>query len=293
MRGRFVRVLVGIVGLLLLIYVGLSLLAQPVPDHPFFGQDGVLVIAHQGGEGLRPSNTLASFSHAVDLGVDVLEMDIHTTADNILVVMHDDTVDRTTDGSGRIQELTLEQLKTLDAGDYWTDDQGATYPFRGQGIQVPTLEEIFTAFPDMPMNIEIKQESPSMVVPFCQLLEAYQMKEQVLVASFHESTMKEFRSECPGVATSMVEPEIRLLFVLNTLFLGRLFQAPSEAIQVPEYFGDLHVITDRFVKATQSHNVDLHVWTVNETEDLQRMLDFGVDGIITDRPDRLLELLDR
>jgi glycerophosphoryl diester phosphodiesterase len=291
MRRKVLRIVAGFVVLLVLALVVLSLLSKPVPDHPFFEGDQFLVIAHQGGEGLRPSNTMASFSHAVELGVDVLEMDIHSTADDVIVVMHDDTVDRTTDGTGRIQDLTLQEIQSLDAGYYWTDDSGESYPYRGQGITVPTLEELFIAFPDMSMNIEIKQESPSIVESFCQLLRDYEKVDSVLVASFHQATMEEFREKCPGVASSMVESEIRRFFILNTIFLGAIFRAPSEAIQIPEFSGNLHVATERFVKAAHGHNVQVHVWTVNEIEDMERMIDIGVDGIITDRPDRLIEVV--
>lgn len=282
--------------LLLVLAVVLIVLAFVTPkaaDYPFFAQPGPLVIAHQGGEQLRPSNTMAAFTHAVELGVDVLEMDIHSTRDGVLVVMHDDTVDRTTDGNGRIQDLTLTEIKQLDAGYYWTDDEGQTYPFRGQGITVPTLEEVFAAFPDMPMNIEIKQSDPSIVATFCALLDQYDMRDQVLIPSFHPETMVEFREKCPGVATSMTEPEIRRFFVLNTLHLGRLFNPPGEAFQVPEYSGDLHVVTGRFVAGARERNIDVHVWTVNDPADMARLIDLGVDGIITDRPDLLLEVLGR
>lgn len=293
MGSRIIRFFIGLLVVAGIAYGVLAVTARPVPDHPFFAGDQVLVIAHQGGEQLRPSNTLAAFAHAVELGVDVLEMDIHGTADGAIVVMHDDTVDRTTDGTGRLKEMTLDEIKSLDAGYYWSDDDGTTYPFRGQGIKVPALEEVFASFPGMLMNIEIKQESPSIVGPFCQLLRDSGMADRALVASFHETTMDEFRETCPEVATSMVESEIRPLFVLNMAFLGSVYRAPSEAIQVPEYSGNLHVVTERFVRAAHGHNVDVHVWTVNEVEDMRRLLDLGVDGIITDRPDRLLALLQR
>jgi glycerophosphoryl diester phosphodiesterase len=293
MGSKVIRLLIGLSAIIAVAYALLALIARPVNDLPFFDQEATLVIAHQGGEGLRPSNTMAAFAHAVDLGVDVLEMDIHSTVDDVLVVMHDETVDRTTDGSGQIHSMTLAQLKMLDAGYYWTDDEGQTYPYRGQGITVPTLEEVFTAFPGMRMNIEIKQESPSIVEPFCQLLREHGLLDQVLVASFHETTISEFRSKCPGVATSMVASEIRILYMLNLVFLGGAFQAPAEAIQVPEYSGNQHVVTKRFVSAAQGHNIDVHVWTINEIDDMERLLNLGVDGIITDRPDRLLALLGR
>jgi glycerophosphoryl diester phosphodiesterase len=293
MRWKTARILVGLVVLGGVAYGILAATARPVADHPFFATDKLLVIAHQGGEQLRPSNTLAAFGHAVELGVDVLEMDIHSTADDVIVVSHDDTVDRTTNGSGRLQEMTLDEVKSLDAGYYWSDDDGLTYPFRGQGITIPTLEEVFSGFGDMLMNIEIKQESPSIVEPFCQMLHDFGMTDRVLVASFHETSINEFRLKCAGVATSMVESEIRRLFVLNLAFLGAVFRTPSEAIQVPEYSGNLHVVTKRFVRSAHGHHVNVHVWTVNESQDMRRLLDLGVDGIITDRPDRLLALLQR
>jgi len=293
MRRKIVVSLAIVLAVLGITFIVLTLLSKPVADHSFFGSDEFLVIAHQGGERLFPSNTMFAFTKAVEMGVDVLELDIHATADNVIVVIHDDTVDRTTDGLGRVSELTFSELKMLDAGHYWTGDDGSSFPFRGKGITIPALSELFAAFPDMRMNIEIKQESPSIVEPFCQLLREYHMSEQVLVASFHQSTMEAFREQCPGVATSMVENEIRLLYVLNLAYLGAIFQAPAEAIQIPEYSGDLHVASERFVRAAHHHNVEVHVWTVNEVEDMQRLLDVGVDGIITDRPDRLLQLLDR
>ncbi len=282
--------------ILIALVVVLSILIitnDPVPDYPFFESPGPLVIAHQGGEGLRPSNTMAAFENAVALGVDVLEMDIHATADNVLVLMHDDTVDRTTDGSGRIREMTLAEIKTLDAGYYWTDDGGQTYPYRGQGIQVPTLEEIFTAFPLMRMNIEIKPDDPAAAELLCQYIADYDMGDQVLVASFHPESIRTFRAACPEVATSLVEQEILRFFILNTLFLGRLYRSPGAAMQVPEHSGNIHVLTNRFVRGNHALNMDVHAWTINETADMERLIALGVDGIITDRPDRMLELLGR
>jgi len=296
MRGQKLRIGLGVIILLAVLYVTLAWQAQPVPDHPFFSQqEGVMVIAHQGGEWLRPSNTLVAFDHAVALGVDVLEMDIHQTADNVIVLMHDATVDRTTNGSGAIKEMTFAEIRELDAGYYWTNDDGQTYPYRGQGIQVPTLEEIFQRYPDMRMNIEIKQETPGMVRPFCQLIRDYNMEEKILVATFHKTTMEDFRQACPHVITSMVESEIRLFFGLNTVFLGALFQAPGTAFQVPltsslPIIGEVDVVTERFVRVAHSHNIQVHAWTINETAEMERLIKLGVDGIITDRPDLLLEV---
>jgi glycerophosphoryl diester phosphodiesterase len=295
------NIALGLLGLLLLIYLFLAWRVQPVPAHPYFeGLENPTVLAHQGGEWLFPSNTMVAMEGAMALNVDVLEMDIHATSDGVLVLIHDDTVDRTTDGTGRVKEMTFAELRELDAGYYWTDDDGATYPYRGQGIVIPSLDEIMTAFPGMRMNIEIKQQEPSITAVTCDLIRQHNMSERVLLASFHQVVIEEFRAACPEVATSMVAAEIRPFWILNTLFLGRLYQPPANAhaFQVPErstlpVLGEVQVITPRFVRNAQRHNITVHVWTINETADMERLLATGVDGLITDRPDLMLELLGR
>jgi glycerophosphoryl diester phosphodiesterase len=232
-----------------------------------------------------------SFERAVDLGVDVLETEIHSTADNILVLMHDSTVDRTTNGSGPISAFTLEELKTLDAGYNWSADGGQTFPFRGSGITVPTLEEVFTALPTVRINIDIKQEKPSLVASLCETIRTFDMVDRVMVASFSAKVLKAFRRVCPEVATSAGTGEVALFYVMNLVFLGRVYRSPFQAFQIPEYSSGLRVLTKKFVKTAHGLNLAVHVWTVNETTDMQRLLDLGVDGIVTDYPDRLISLL--
>jgi glycerophosphoryl diester phosphodiesterase len=292
---RFVGTTIVVIALLITF---LSIMAQPVPDYPFFGSDDLLVIAHQGGNLIRPDNTMVAFAHAVDLGVDVLEMDIHATIDDELVIMHDETVDRTTDGTGLIKTMTLAELHSLDAAYRWSPDEGESYPYRGQGIQVPTLEAVLQTFPDMLLNIEIKQTQPSIAVPFCQMLRKHDRTDDVLVASFREEAIVQFRKACPEVATSMVQGEIQTFFGLHKLFLSGVYEVPGTAFQVPEYFtlsviGELHVVNKQFVQAAQRQNINVHAWTINTEEEMIRILATGVDGIITDRPDLLLEVLHR
>lgn len=267
------------------------LLSSPAESHSFFENDGPMVIAHQGGEELRPSNTMASFSHAMELGVDVLEMDVHSTADGELVLIHDDTVDRTTDGTGRVNDLTLAELRQLDAGHYWTADDGASYPYRGQGIQIATLEEVLAAFPGTRFNIEIKQKEPSIATQLCETLRRFAVAEQSLVASFHPESITEFRAACPETPTSMVESEIRTFYVLHRLGLSSLYTPPAEAIQVPEQQGDIYILSERFVEDAHGIGLNVHAWTIDETDDMARLLARGLDGIITDRPDRMIDLL--
>ncbi|MFP4114337.1 MAG: glycerophosphodiester phosphodiesterase [Spirochaetota bacterium] len=255
---------------------------------------GRQVIAHQGGNHLRPDNTMVAFRNAVELGVDALEMDVHATADGVLVVIHDETVDRTTNGSGAVRDLTFEELRALDAAYHWPHHLDTTvHPYRGQGVVVPTLEEVLRAFPDVPMTIEIKQSEPSIVDAFGRMLQRFDREQNTIVASFHPDVMREFRAKFPDFATSGVEPEIRTFYVLKTVFLGWLYRPPMEAFQVPEASGNLKVITPRFVRAAHRRGVDVHVWTVNDRESALRVLGASVDGIITDRPDLILEILDR
>lgn len=291
---KIAQVVLGIVLLVIAVIALIALVTTPADKRPFEAkQSGFLVMAHRGGRGLWPENTLYAFEQAVDMGVDVLEMDIHSTADGVLVTMHDETVDRTTDGHGPIHDFTLADLKSLDAGYNWSDDDGQSFPFRGQGINVATLEELFITFPDILMNIEIKQADPPIIEDFCQMIKDYGREETILVGSFDAGTVEAFRVACPGISTSVTEPEARTFFILNKAMLGAVYRPAAEAFQVPEYSGNLHVVTEGFVSSAHSHNMDVHVWTVNEKVEMERLISLGVDGIISDYPDRLIEVLGR
>ncbi len=293
---KLLYILLAIAAVAAVVLVVMTLLARPASDCPAClpGQPRPLVIAHQGGDGVWPGDTMAAFERAAALGVDMLEMDLHVTSDGHLVLMHDETVDRTTDGTGRIEDMTLAQFKSLDAGYDWTADNGQTYPYRGQGITGATVEELFQAFPEMPMNIEIKLvENQPVARLFCDMIRQYSMQDKILVASFHQTAMDEFRATCPEVSTSTTQDEVINFFARQFLGLGGTYSPIGKAVQVPEYQGSLKVLSPRFIAAAHDRGLDVHVWTVNEAADMQRMIDLGVDGIITDNPDRLLESLNR
>jgi glycerophosphoryl diester phosphodiesterase len=262
-------------------------------EHPYFAHDQVLplVMAHRGGGGLWPENTLYAFERAVEMGVDVIETEIHSTADNTLVFIHDETVDRTTNGTGKVNSLTLKELKTFDAGYNWTADGGRTFPFRGKGITVPTLEEVFTALPNIRINIDMKQINPSLAAPLCEMIHSFDMAEKVMAASFNTRAINDFRRACSGVATSASRREVTLFFLMNLVFLGTAYRPACLALQIPEYSSGLHVLTKRFLQTARSLNLKVHVWTVNQVEDMKRLLELEVDGIITDYPDQLISLL--
>ena len=290
--------LLGFLIFLVAIYVVLRLLASPAEDYPYFAGDEVQVIAHQGGEEVRPSNTMAAFDHAAEMGVDVLEMDVHSTADGVLVLIHDDTADRTTDGTGKVNELTFDEIQQFDAGEYWTNDDGATYPYRGQGITIPALEEVLQTHGDLPMVIEIKQETPSIIEPFCKMLQTYGMTDRVLIGSFHHEVLVEFREACPGVATSMSQKEITPLWALSLVGLEEFYTPAGQAVQVPltselPVLGEVDVVTERFINNAHKRNIHVEVWTIDDPAEMERLIGMGVDGIITDRPDLMLDVLGR
>jgi glycerophosphoryl diester phosphodiesterase len=264
---------------------------RPMPDHPYFDSNPI-VIAHRGGNGLWPENTLYAFHNAAELGVNVLEMDVRETADGALVVIHNDRVDRTTDGQGRVEDFPLAELESLDAGYRWTDDDGQTYPFRGKNIRIPTLAEVLEAFPVKRMVIEIKPDSIQVASAFCRTVKEYSRENMVLVASFHHAVMETFRSECPRFATAATPEEVRSFLAWDLVYLGKLFRPEAELFGVPESLGPIEIVTPRFVSVAHRLNTRVQVWTVNETEAMKRLLDMGVDGIMTDYPDRLFKLLE-
>lgn len=267
--------------------------SHPLPDHPVLAENRPLVVAHRGGAGLWPPNTLYAFERAAGLGVDMLEMDVHPTADGVLVVRHDPTVDETTNGEGEIRSLTLAEIKSLDAGYTWSADGGRTFPFRGQGVTIPTFDEVLAAFPGMPMTVDIKSENPEVVRPFCDLLRKHNKLGEVFVGSFHDGQLNRYRQLCPESGTVAGQRETLLFLGMGQFDMSAAFQAQGETFQLPEKRKGLRIITPDFIRRAHEHNVKVLVWTVNEIADMQRLLDWGVDGLITDYPDRLIDLLGR
>ncbi|WP_192796675.1 glycerophosphodiester phosphodiesterase [Serinicoccus kebangsaanensis] len=272
------------------------LVADDAPEHPVWSQGRPLVIAHQGGDGLRPSNTLAAFDHAAGLGADVLEMDVHRSADGHLVLIHDATLDRTTDGTGPVADHTVEQLRQLDAGYRWPTLEGhpqtGTTPYRGRGLTIPTVAEVLRAHPDLPVNIEIKPTGEPTALALCDELRRLGAGPRALVASFHDDAMAAFREACPEIATSSTRGEILPFYVAARLQLEAGLSAPSQALQVPLQEGRFALVTPDVVDAAHDRGMAVHAWTINEEAQIREVLAAGVDGVITDYPDRVLELRD-
>ncbi len=294
MRSRGRRLVAAALGLVAAVLVGGAFLAGVPPDpHPQSSTAAeTRVIAHRGGMGLWPENTLFAFRRAVASGVDGLDLDVRLSADGVPVVVHDAAVDRTTEGRGLVAELPVRSLQSLDAGHRWSSDGGRTHPYRGRGISIPTLAEVFRALPHVPMGIEIKRSGPAMPVRLCDAISAAGMRERVLVASFQSAAIREFRSACPGVATSATFPEALGFYVRSRLGLDTELPR-AHAFQVPLRFLLLDIPTREFVRAAHRLDVGVEAWVANELDEMRNLLRSGVDGIITDYPGRLRRLLRR
>ena len=249
--------------------------------------------AHRGGAGIAPENTLEAFREGLRVGAGVLELDVHTTADGHVVVIHDDNVDRTTQGTGPVREMTLAEIERLDAGYRFTRDGGRTFPYRGQGIRVPTLTGVFDEFVDVPINVEIKGERSGIEGAVWRVIGAANAEERTLVVSENTLTIRRFR-EVSGdrVATASSSAELISFKVLSRLGLGRFIRPRYRALQGPETYRGLRVMTPGFIRAAHDRGLRVDVWTIDSEADMRRLLGHGVDGIMTDRPDVLAELLE-
>jgi glycerophosphoryl diester phosphodiesterase len=249
------------------------------------------VMAHRGASGEAPENTIPAFDKAVEQDADILEMDVHMTSDGHVVVCHDLTVDRTTNGTGAIAAMTLAELQQLDAGYRFTSD-GATFPFRGAGVRIPTLEEVLDRYPNVPVNIDIKANGAEVVERTCQILRARKRFEQktVLLASFSHAAMKVIRRVAPDALTSLSVKETRQFMLRCWLLLPR-FRSSGRAFQVPVWKVLLPIVTRRFVKLAHRFGVEVHTWTIDNEKQMRRLLDIGVDGLFTNFPARARKVI--
>ena len=264
----------------------------------------VIAFAHQGGSFEGPSSTIAAIEHALAAGANAIELDVHATIDRHLVVCHDETVDRTTNLHGEIARLTLAELNEMDNAYWWISGDVVSpgraaneYLFRGRAPRdrryaVATLEEVAVAFPGVLLNLDIKRTSPD-VEPYEALLgeelRRLERTRSVIVASFHDDAIQRFRSFAPDVATSAATNETATFYF--TSLAGAPVVPPASAFQVPATYGEIDVVTESFVSAAHDAGVAVHVWTINEVDEMARLVDLGVDGIVSDRPTPLAALL--
>jgi glycerophosphoryl diester phosphodiesterase len=268
--------------------------AWPMPapvSHPYFAElqpSAVENIAHGGGQGHAPPDTLEALQLADSMGADVLEIDLQLTKDGVLVLHHDDTLDRITDMKGPIAAKTWAELQKADSG-YHTVIDGQS--FRGKGIKIARLEQAFTRFPSRRWVIEIKNDNEAASNRLCALISQFNETNQVIVASFHDGAMKTFRKACPKVATAYSGDEVRLFLIASHLRLSRFVQSPGVALQIPTSAAGFDLTDPHFISAAKARGLKVQYWTINDPKEMRDLVGRKADGIMTDYVDRFQRVL--
>jgi len=265
------------------------------PFNVFFNGDKPRIIGHRGAAGEAPENTLCSFQRAIQDGAQFIELDVHGTKEGEVVIIHDATLNRTTSGRGRVQQHTFKQLKALDAGYWFTADGGKSYPYRKRGVEIPTLREVFDALPQTRFIVEIKQLRPAIVKKVIETVRQAHKEDQVLLATEDDQIMTEIRRELQAsglpVATGFSYGEVAAF--MSWLAGGRreAYTPMAQAFQIPCEYSGMTLVNEQTLGAAHELRLEMFVWTVNDREEMARLLALGVDGIITDFPGRLRDLV--
>jgi len=257
--------------------------------------DKVLNIAHRGGRRIRPEHTLLAYDQALADGTDILELDVHETSDGMLVVMHDDTVDRTTNCTGAIKEMSSAELRECDAGYNFSQDDGETYPYRGMELVVPTLEEVFEGYPDTAFIIEIKQEDPPILDHFVEVIREHGVTDKMIGSAFSSGLLEELRLAAPEIATNIGVQETLEFWGKSFQELDPEYDPPGEFAQVPPQYDVgrvVDVLHPGFVPRAHELGMYVHIWTINDEEEMRFLIEtYGVDGIMTDDPPLLSKVI--
>ena len=256
--------------------------------HPFFAASRPLVLAHRGGSGLRPENTLEAFDHGLRLGADGLELDVHQSRDGIVVVHHDARLDRTTDLTGDLAARTADELARADAGYGFRD--GDAFPFRNQGIGVPRLDTVLTRYPDRRIVIEMKVNRPALARAVIDVVRRADAVDRVCLGSFGWRVLREARAIEPALATSAAREEVRWA-LYRSWCRWPVSRVSYRGYQIPEWAGRTRVVTPRFVEDAHAAGHGVQVWTVDAADAARRLLGWGVDALITDRPDIVVPIV--
>ena len=259
-----------------------------LPRPTFLSTAALTVVGHRGTCRYAPENTLPAFDYALAAGAHMLELDVQLSADGEPVVIHDGTVDRTTDGTGRVRALPLEVLQQLDAGARFADAAGQR-PFTGTPI--PTLLEVFERYPDVPLTVELKPESGGAIAEaVAQVIRQTGRRGRLVVASDSADLLQRFRAMEPTVCTSLARAEVARLYALHLLGLHRSYNPPGTLLQIPPSYKGISLTTPRFIRAAHACGLHVEVWTVNDPDAMARLVARGVDGIISDLPGQALEV---
>ena len=256
--------------------------------HPFLDVPVPVAIAHRGGAGEAPENTIEAFGAAVAMGYRFLETDVHVTRDGVVVAFHDSCLDGLTDRTGAIAALPIAEVESADAGFAFSPDGGRTFPFRGRGVRVPRLETLLLRWPDARVNIDPKDDA--CVEPLVALLDRLDAWDRVNVGSFSDRRLRRIRALSRGRACTSMGP--RAVAVARAAALGgQMPRQGADCVQVPIRVGLIRIVTAGFVRAAHRAGLQVHVWTVNDPVAMRELLELGVDGVMTDRPRVLRDVL--
>ncbi len=249
-------------------------------------------MAHRGDQTVSPENSLLALKNASLLEIDYIETDIRMTKDHELILFHDETLDRTTNVSGRIIDYTLDQLlEEVDLGYRFTLDQGKTFPARAKNWRVVTLRQAFQLFPDMKFNLDIKNEDPKAPHLLTELIQEFQREDSILVGSFHHDQITRLRKLLPNVPTAASPKEVKNFLIRHKIRINKFIIPKYFALQVPIHYNGRRVVTRNFVKDAHNRNIAVHVWTINDRPSMEWLINIKIDGIFTDDPWLLLETL--
>lgn len=248
----------------------------------FFDSRRPLIFAHRGGSALGPENTLAAFDLGLQAGADGLELDVRLSADGVPVVHHDATLDRTTSHAGPLAAHTADELAHIDAGYRFAVNGG--FPFRKRGIGIPSLRGVLQRYQDVPIVIEMKVDSAEMGQAVAQDILAAGAVDRVCMAGYGARSAAAARAALPGAASSATHPEVRLA-VYRGFARWPVRQVSYGGYQVPERKGLIRIVSPRFIRDAHRAGLKVQVWLVDDERDMRRLLDWGVDGLISDRPD--------
>ncbi|MEO8184302.1 MAG: glycerophosphodiester phosphodiesterase [Deltaproteobacteria bacterium] len=265
---------------------------KPASEYAALSGSRPLTFAHRGGAGLWPENTLGAFQAAIELGCSHLETDLRLTRDGQIVLFHDSSLERTTDGEGDVSSYTLEQLRRLDAG-YRFSPSGQGFPARGTGAKIPTLGELCALAPRICFNVELKERgSPDLPEALWQFIQQYDLADRIVVAAEQHALLRSFRELSEGrVATSATKRECLEFWLASRLGASSRLAIAYQALQIPVSVNGWRILTPRFLNAAHQLGIAVHVWTIDEAAEMNTVLELGVDGVMSDYPDRLLEVV--
>jgi len=261
--------------------------------HPYFDLPRPISIAHRGCAGESPENTIAAFERALAQGAGALESDIHLTRDGVPILIHDASIDRVTDASGSVADFSADELRSFDAGYHFSPDGGQTHPYRNRGVRIPSLEDAFHHFPDSRFNLELKAPGPGLIDATLELVAKHRRESITLLTAGDDGIMAKLRDRLGGLTNPIAQgaSEGDIQEFLSCAAAGTEPPPGPMALQIPPDFDGKPLVNAPLIEFAHACGIQVHVWTVNEPAEMRRLLDLGADGIITDYPGRLAEVI--